>query len=99
MSVKQAADRAKRASNIEVSDLVLLSTRYLCLRSSPGKLKAYFIGPFWVTKSVGANAFELELPSTMMVYPVFNVSIWRKNQGKYKPPGPIIVDGEAKYKV
>ena len=99
MSDKQATDQAKRASNIEVSDLVLLSTRYLSLRSSPGKLKPCFIRPFRVTKAVGANAFELEFSATMKVHPVFNVSLLCKFQGEYKPPGLIIVDGEAEYEV
>ena len=45
------------------------------------------------------NAFELELPTTMKVHPVFNVSLLCKLQGDYRLPGPIIVDGEAKYKV
>ena len=62
-------------------------------------MKLRFVGPFRVTKAVGANAFELELPATMKVHPVFNVSLLYKFQGKYKPPGPIIVDGEAEYEV
>ena len=42
MSDKQAANRARRAFNIEVGDLVLLSTRYLSLRFFPGNLKPHF---------------------------------------------------------
>ena len=99
MSDKQAADQVRRVSDIEVGDLVLLSTRYFLLRSSPGKLKPPFVRPFQVTKAVGANAFALELPTTMKVHPLFNVSLLCKLQGEYKPPGPIIVDGEAEYKV
>ena len=41
----------------------------------------------------------MELPSIMKVHPVFNVSLLNKYKGEYKPPGPIIVDGEAEYKV
>ena len=63
---KQAADRARRASNI-VGNLVLLSTHYLLLRSSPRKFKPHFVRPFRVTKAVGANALELELPTSMKV--------------------------------
>ena len=99
MSDKQAAYRDSRASNKEVSDLVLLNTRYLSLTSPPGKLKPCFVGPFRVNKVVGANAFELELPTTIKVHPVFNGSLLYKFQGEYKPPGPIIVDGEAEYEV
>ena len=43
--------------------------------------------------------FELELPTTMKVHPVFRVSLLNKFQGEYKLPGPIIIDGEAEYKV
>ena len=99
MSDNQATDRARRASNIELSDLVLHSTRYLSLWSSPGKLKPRFIGPFQVTKAVGTNVFGLDLPTTMKVHQIFNVYLLLKLQGEYKPPGPIIVNGEAEYEV
>ena len=52
-----------------------------------------------VTKVLGANAFELELPTNMKVHPLFSVSLLHKFQGEYKSAGPIIVDGEAEYKV
>ena len=77
-----------------MGDLVLLRTRYLSLISSPGKLKPCFVGPFRVAKAPRANAFELELPTTMKVHPVFNFSLLRKFQGKYRLPGPIIVNGK-----
>ena len=41
---------------------------------------------------MGANAFELTLPATMQVHPVFNISLLRPYQGKYRPPGPIEVE-------
>ena len=98
--MNKPADWARRAFSIEVGDLVLLSTCYLSLRSSPGKLKPRFVGPFRVTKAVGANAFDLELPATMKVHPVFNVSLLHANsKADYRPTGPIIVDGKAEYKV
>ena len=48
---------------------------------------------------VKAIEFELELPTTMKVHPVFNVSVLCKVLGEGKPPGPTIVNGEAKYEV
>ena len=77
----------------------MLSTCCLSLRSFPGKLKTHFVRPFRVKKAVRNNAVELKLLTTMRVHPVFNVSLLHKFQGKSKPPGPIIVDGEAEYKV
>ena len=82
-----------------MGDLVLLSTCYLSLRSFSGKLKPRFVRSFRVTKAVRANAFELELPTTMKVHPVFNVSLLHKFQGDYRPPRPIIIDVEAQYEV
>ena len=99
MSNKQAIDKARREPNIKMGDLVLLSTYYLLLSSSPGKLKPCFVGPFQVTKVVRANTFKLELPTIIKVHPVFSVSFFCKFQGKYKLTIPIIVNGEAEYEV
>ena len=96
---QQAANHARRAADIEAGDLVLLSTRHLQLRAVSGKMKPRFVGPFRVLKAVSANAFELALPETMRIHPVFNVSLLRKYHGVYRPPGPIIVDGEEEYEV
>ena len=49
--------------------------------------------------AVRANAFELELPTTMRVHPIFNVFLLCKFQGEYKLPGLIIANGEAEYEV
>ena len=95
MSGKQAAEQARKDPNIQVVDVVLLSTHYLSLRSSLGKLKLHFIRPFGVTKAVRANTFELELPTIMKVYPLFNITLLHKFQDEYKLPGPINVYGEV----
>ena len=62
-------------------------------------MKPRFVGPFRVFRATGANAFELELPMTMKVHPVFNVSLLRLYHGIHSPPGPVIVKGKAKYEV
>ena len=38
------------------------------------KLMERFIGPYKVKKIVSVNAVELELPSTIRIHPVVNVS-------------------------
>ena len=67
------------------------------MKDFPGELDPHFIGPFQVTKAVGANAFELELPGIMNVHPVFSVFLLCKYHGKCKPSGPIIIVTEAEY--
>ena len=62
-------------------------------------MKPRFVGPFCILRAIGANAFELDLPMTMKVHPVFNVSLFRLYYGVYSPPGPIIIEGEAEYEV
>ena len=62
-------------------------------------MKPRFVGPFRVMKAVDANDFELALPDTMHIHPVYNVSLLHKYQGEYHPPGPIIVEYKEEYKV
>ena len=78
---------------------MLLSTRYLQLKAISGKMKPRFVGPFRVLRAVGTNAFELDLPATMRVHPVFNVSLLRLFHGVYSLPGPIIIEGKTEYEV
>ena len=35
----------------------------------------------------------------MKVYPIFNLALLCKYEGKYRPPGPIIIDKKAEYEV
>ena len=38
------------------------------------KLHSKYVGPFTVLRTVGTNAYELDLPPTMRIHPVLNVS-------------------------
>ena len=96
---KTAADHARCSARIREGDLMLLSTRHLQLKATTGKMKPNFVGPFHVLRAVGTNAFQLDLPMTMNVHPVFNISSLCLYHGVYSPPGPIIVEGEAEYEV
>ena len=59
-------------------DQVLLSTEHLQLKNTRvRKLKKRFVGPFFVLKRVGKVAYELELPQTWRIHPIFHPSLLR----------------------
>ena len=56
---------------------VLLSTKDLKFQMQgrySEKLIEQFVGPYKVKRIISTNAIELELPSTMKIHPVVNVS-------------------------
>jgi len=61
----------------KVGDLVMLSTKdlkYQMVRRRTEKLTERFVGPYKVKKVVSSNAVKLELPSTVKIHLVVNVS-------------------------
>ena len=70
------ADQNRRDVTFNVGDKVLLSTenlRMINIKGTP-KFSEKFIGPFAVKRVAGSNAYELELPPTMQIHPVLNIS-------------------------
>ena len=63
------------------------------------------LGPYTVTKRVGEMAYELDLPATLKIHPVFHVDRLSRYQGnevngqRPPPPEPVMVDGEEEYEV
>ena len=72
------ADQRRRDVSFKVGDKVLLSTEHLTLVGRHSKLTPKFlykyIGPFKITSVKNNNAYELELPPTWSIHPVFNIS-------------------------
>ena len=70
------ADKRRRDANFQVGDKVLLSTEHLGMLNIKGtpKFRQKYIGPFAVKRVVGVNAYELDLPATMQIHPVLNIS-------------------------
>ena len=56
---------------------MLLSTHNLKMKGTPGKLQKRFVGPFWVTETIGEQAYRLAFPEEWRVHPVFRVSLFR----------------------
>jgi len=61
----------------QVGDLVLLSTKdlkYQMVGRYMEKLTEHFVGPYRIKAIISSNAVELDLPSTIKIYSVVNVS-------------------------
>jgi len=101
--MKKYAD--KKRSDVEgykVGDLVMLSTKdlkYQMVGRRMEKLTERFVSPYKVKKIVLSNAVELELPNTVKIHLVVNVSricryIGQVEGQKKEQPAPVIIKGE-----
>ena len=70
------ADLHRTDRAFKAKDRVYLSTANLSLKANPAKaFRPRWIGPFEITRVVSPVAYELKLPRTMGVHPVFHVSL------------------------
>jgi len=101
--MKKYADRHRgKVEEYRVGDLVLLSTKdlkYQMVGRRTEKLTERFIGPYKVKSIVSTNAIELELPSTVKIHLVVNVSRVRRYTSqvegqKKEMPQPMVIKGE-----
>ena len=70
--------------NYKVGDLVILSTKdlkYQMVGRRTEKLTERFVGPYKIKKIILSNAVELELPSTVKIHLVVNISRIHKYVG------------------
>ena len=68
------------------------------------KLTKHFVGPYKVKGIISSNAIELELPNSIKIHPVVNISRVRLYKSQVKrqkkiPPKPVIIEGEEEFKV
>jgi hypothetical protein len=78
---KKYADKHRRPSLFKIGDRVLLSTEHLKMMGEMKRTRKFterFIGPYRIKRMIGTNACELELPSTMRIHPVINVSFLKE---------------------
>src|ERR1700739_1753569 len=74
------ANKQRREFIFKEGEEVLLSTKYLSLKSGiTQKLSARYTGPFKITQVMSPVAYKLELPddwiSRKRIHPVFHVSL------------------------
>jgi len=101
--IKKYANRKRgEVDDYKVGDLVMLSTKdlkYQIVGRRTEKLMERFVGPYKVKKIVSSNVVELELPNTIKIHPIVNVSricryIGQVEGQKREQPAPVIIDGE-----
>jgi len=104
---KYADKKRSDADEYKVGDLVMLSTKdlkYQMVGRRTEKLTERFVGPYRVKEIISSNAVKLELPSTVKIHPVVNVSrvrqYVRQVEGQRKEqPALVIIEGEEEWKV
>jgi len=106
--MRRYADRKKgEAVEYKVEDLVLLSTRDLkwqMVGRSSEKLVEWFVGPYKIKAIIFSNVVELELPTTVKIHLVVNVSrikryIDQVDDQRKETPQPVVVEGEEEWEV
>ena len=104
--MKRYADRErKEMEKAKKRDRVLLSTKDLVFKERPSKkLMERYVGPYVIEEVVSSNAIKLQLPSSMRIHPVVNVSrIVRYREqvkGQKKEEGKLVkVEGVEEWEV
>jgi len=101
--MKKYADKKRLdVEKYKVGDLVILSTKdlkYQMIGRRTEKLTKRFVGPYKVKKIVLSNAVELQLPSTVKIHPVVNVSrihryVEQVEGQKKEQLAPVIIKGK-----
>jgi len=74
--MKKYADRERKETEVwKKGDQVLLSTKDLVFKERPTKkLTERYVRPYAIEKIVLSNAVKLQLPSSMRIHLVVNVS-------------------------
>jgi hypothetical protein len=101
------ADLRRLDVSFQVGDKVLLSTEHLALKNQPSsKFKQRWIGPYSIRRAISAVAYELLLPRSLKIHPVFHISLLKPyredalNPPPSAPPDPVLNDqGEEEYYV
>jgi len=106
--MKKFADKKRgKGEEYRVGDLVLLSTKDLKWQMKgrrSEKLTERFVGPYKIKGIISSNAIELDLPKSIKIHPIVNVSrvqlYTSQIKGQKKVPlKPVIIEGEEEFEV
>jgi len=103
---KRRVDKHRNPTEFEVGDQVWLSTKNLRFRENPSpKLRPKWVGPFSITVKKSPVVYQLHLPSSIPVHPIFHISLLKPYRFKSgltlpssaPPPIPTVEDIEEEY--
>jgi len=106
--MKKFGDRRRgKGEEYKVGDLVLLSMKDLKWQMKGRRLEKLtkrFVGPYKVKEIISSNAIELELPNSIKIHPVVNISRVQLYKSQVKgqkkiPPKLVIIEGEEEFEV
>jgi len=106
--MKKYTDKKRgEVDDYKVGDLVILSTKdlkYQMVGRRTEKLMERFVGPYRIKKIASSNIVELELPSTVKIHSVVDISRIQRYIGQVEgqrkeQPAPVIIKGEEEWKV
>ena len=106
--IRRYVDRHRlEAVGYKVGDLVLFSTKDLkwqMARQRLKKLVKQFVGPYKIKGIISSNIVELELPATVKIHPVVNISwikqyIGQVDSQRKETPQPVVIKGEEEWEV
>jgi len=68
------------------------------------KFTEHFVGPYRVKAIISSNAVELELPSTIRIHPIVNVSRIQRYKSQVEgqrkeTPQQVVIEGEEEWEV
>ena len=103
---KQFNKKRRNLQGLKVGDNVWLENKNIHLNQSSKKLDNKRYRQFRISKDIGLEVFELELPEGWMIHNVFNEDLltWCiepkiKGQHKKLAPPPTIINEEKEYKI
>ena len=104
MYQEQYVNSSRREEEFKVGEKVLLSTKNFTQdkdkERKSKKLTSKFASPFKIKKQVSKVAYELELPESLKIHPVFHVGLLKRYTEDTEfgriptPPEPIGIDNE-----
>ncbi|KAL5559197.1 hypothetical protein UlMin_035408 [Ulmus minor] len=82
--MKQTADKKRRNVEFQAGDMVLLNLhpyhQQTAFKRVHQKLASKFYRPYQIEKKIGNVAYQLHLPASAKIHPVFHVSLLKKYQ-------------------